>query len=298
MSCFLTTLYTHDSVASFLSKTKEFLSKFDAEHNLIIGVCDNFIKSGNTNMILLCHVENFSREVVACLMWSESRFGTIISNIEVEYRQVSLELFVDAVLKAEKLEMNCFCATVSSRSFEANKFASIYCSKRNLTYDIKMNQGIYKLETVKSPTCAGTFRHANEEDINLVARWLVDFGITVGLKHSELSARELASKKTSGNFLDRVWFWLNEENVPVSMAAIGRYTDIAAVIGHVYTPEEYRGNGYASAITATLSKKALESGKSFCYLYTDLSNPISNNIYKKIGYNYIGEQLLLKFNHS
>jgi len=55
----------------------------------------------------------------------------------------------------------------------------------------------------------------------------------------------------------------------------------------VYTPPELRGRGYASALVAELSQRMLDSGMSFCVLYTDLGNSTSNAIYQRIGYNAI-----------
>jgi predicted GNAT family acetyltransferase len=55
-------------------------------------------------------------------------------------------------------------------------------------------------------------------------------------------------------------------------------------ISYVFTPQEFRGRGYASALVAQLSQKMLDSGKRFCFLYTDVANPTSNRIYHKIGY--------------
>lgn len=52
----------------------------------------------------------------------------------------------------------------------------------------------------------------------------------------------------------------------------------------VYTPPELRGHGYASRCVAALSQLLLESGWEYSSLFTDLSNPISNSIYQKIGY--------------
>ena len=55
-------------------------------------------------------------------------------------------------------------------------------------------------------------------------------------------------------------------------------------VNMVYTPPELRRRGYASACVAALSQRMLDSGKKFCFLYTDLSNPTSNKIYQEIGY--------------
>lgn len=60
-------------------------------------------------------------------------------------------------------------------------------------------------------------------------------------------------------------------------------------IGAVYTPQDYRRNGYASACVAQLSHAILQMGKTFCFLFTDLANPTSNHIYQDIGYRPVAD---------
>ena len=60
-------------------------------------------------------------------------------------------------------------------------------------------------------------------------------------------------------------------------------------IGWVYTLSHLRGRGCASSVVGALSRRILESGKEFCFLFTDLSNPTSNSIYRRIGYEPICE---------
>ena len=48
-------------------------------------------------------------------------------------------------------------------------------------------------------------------------------------------------------------------------------------------------------MVAELSQHCLESGREFCALYTDLSNPTSNSIYQKIGYNAVADVTDLHF---
>src|SRR5690606_3932191 len=66
-------------------------------------------------------------------------------------------------------------------------------------------------------------------------------------------------------------------------------------IGYVYTPPEWRGRGYASACVTTLSRRALAGGARFCCLYTDLSNPTSNAIYRRIGYEPVCDAIDIRF---
>ncbi len=67
------------------------------------------------------------------------------------------------------------------------------------------------------------------------------------------------------------------------------------MVNLVYTPPELRGKGYATNCVAALSQKLLDDGYKFCSLFTDLSNPTSNDIYSKIGYNPIADFIVYDF---
>jgi len=79
------------------------------------------------------------------------------------------------------------------------------------------------------------------------------------------------------------------------MAAKTRPTEKGMTVGGVYTPPELRGKGYATSCVAELSRHILQSGKEFCTLYTDLANPTSNSIYKKIGYTEVCDSVEYTF---
>lgn len=70
----------------------------------------------------------------------------------------------------------------------------------------------------------------------------------------------------------------------VAMAGHSGPTPHGMRVGPVYTPQDLRGRGYASALVAALSQMLLDGGRQFCFLFTDLANPTSNHIYQTIGY--------------
>ena len=69
-----------------------------------------------------------------------------------------------------------------------------------------------------------------------------------------------------------------------SPSPAGEATPNGVRIAPVYTPLEHRRLGYGSAVTAAVSAERLASGRTFCFLYTDVANPTSNKIYTDIGY--------------
>src|SRR5207245_4131635 len=87
---------------------------------------------------------------------------------------------------------------------------------------------------------------------------------------------------------------------PVSMAGWGGWTPNGIRVGPVYTPPELRGRGFATTLTAELSRclldgRLFEDGRRFCFLYTDLANPTSNAIYERIGYRRVAESAEIWF---
>ena len=70
----------------------------------------------------------------------------------------------------------------------------------------------------------------------------------------------------------------------VATASCNRHLTKGKSIGNVYTPKEERGKGYAYNLVYRISKEFLDSGLEYCVLFTDDSNPISNHVYEKIGY--------------
>jgi predicted GNAT family acetyltransferase len=78
--------------------------------------------------------------------------------------------------------------------------------------------------------------------------------------------------------------YLWDDGGPVSMTMAAAVTPHGSRIGAVYTPPELRGRGYASALVAAVSQAQLDTGRAFCFLFTDLANPTSNKIYRHLGY--------------
>jgi predicted GNAT family acetyltransferase len=86
----------------------------------------------------------------------------------------------------------------------------------------------------------------------------------------------------------RLYLW-ELDGQPVS--TVSRHISVAgtARISLVYTPPEHRRHGYAGACTAALSQLCLDTDATSCVLFTQLSNPTSNSVYQRIGYEPVME---------
>ena len=143
-----------------------------------------------------------------------------------------------------------------------------------------MSQRIYACDQVVvriySP---GRFRPAIEGEEGLLTHWAADFCREGGIQDEVADTIARIPNQIARRSL-YVW----ETDQVVSMAAVQRETAHGIAISLVYTPPLLRKQGYATSCVATLTQRMLDTGKKFCCLYTDLTNPTSNAIYQKIGY--------------
>lgn len=173
----------------------------------------------------------------------------------------------------------------------AEPFAARWSELTGAGGRVDMRQRAFRLDRVVTPAgVAGRFRLATAADLDLCFGWLSDFHDEALPREQPIARHLLARTVETG----RLGLW-EDGGRPVSM--VGRTIPAAGVIriGPVYTPPELRGHGYASAATAEVSRRALESGAIACTLNTDLANPTSNAIYQRIGYYPVGDAVSVRF---
>jgi predicted GNAT family acetyltransferase len=142
---------------------------------------------------------------------------------------------------------------------------------------IHRSMRMYRLASLRRPEgVAGAARHATEEDRELVTAWLSDFA-------SETDDPPKGAVRRADLIRARqLWLWWLER--PVAMAAHRGPAAGVWRIGPVYTPPEHRRKGYGSAVTSAATDAARRHGADHVVLYSDLANPTSNSIYRRLGY--------------
>ena len=179
---------------------------------------------------------------------------------------------------------------------EVEQFVAAWTALRDVRAEARLRQGIYALETVIQPSAPpGRPRLAMARDRPLLVDWWGAFAVEAlgALELDEEGAGRNVDHRlsTPGNGI-ALWEAAGE---PVSAVGFGSPTPSGVRIGPVFTPPEHRGRGYASALTAHVSAEQLASGRSFCFLYTDLANPTSNKIYVAIGYERVCDAIQYAF---
>jgi hypothetical protein len=263
------TLRRFENVEDFEARALPFLVEREAENNLFLGICAN-IRAGRYSDPYLCVVEQGDDVVGAAFRTPPHQLG--------------LSHIVDAeALGAIAEDVRAAFETlpgVVGRTDDARAFAQAWSEITGQRFTVGMNQRIYETEQAHAPEGVnGEFRDATPAERDLLVDWVRAFHDEAG--GILTSAEEAVDFRLGEEYGGLVIWW---DGSPVSMAGYGGPTPNGARVGPVYTPRELRGRGYASACTAALTKRLLDSGRRFVFLYTDLANPTSNSIYQKIGY--------------
>ena len=144
------------------------------------------------------------------------------------------------------------------------------------------------LELGEVPRTAGHLRQAGPRDRSLMILWTRAFQDEIGE-----SANDTERRVDRALAAGQIWLW--DQNAATTSMADGREPAQGVVrLSGVYTPPEKRKYGYAAACVHALSKH-LRDGGYRCILYTDLGNPTSNSIYRRIGYKAVAEALRYRF---
>ncbi|MFF4081497.1 GNAT family N-acetyltransferase [Streptomyces sp. NPDC001777] len=154
---------------------------------------------------------------------------------------------------------------------------------------VDREQRLYRLGTLTPPCPAppGRPRAAVAADRELLVRWHLAFADETGQSGARVE-RMVDERLASGGLT--LW---EDGGAPVAMTAVSPRIAGMVRIVRVYTPPEHRRRGYAAAVTAESSRAARDAGAREVLLFTDLTNPTSNGVYRRIGYRAVSDRLLI-----
>lgn len=167
-------------------------------------------------------------------------------------------------------------------------FMERYKKHKNCSFVEKLGMDIMEIREVNEiKPVDGIYRLAAPEDAKLVAEWMIEFQMEA--LTSEMDYEAALKKAVKQIEEGKIHFLEDTEKKIVSMAIAARKLAKGITITYIYTPEEFRGKGYAAANIYHLSKELLEKGNEFCSLFVDKRNPLSNRAYEKVGYKVVGD---------
>ncbi|HZT90585.1 MAG TPA: GNAT family N-acetyltransferase [Gaiellaceae bacterium] len=270
---------------AFLARAGGWLAEREALHNLTLGVVHRYAASPGVygDVVPYFGVAVEGGRIVACVSRTAA-VGAILSEVDADGAAEALAGDVHDALPG--------LAGVVGPSAGTKRFAATWAELSGAAPRVALEQLIYEAESVVVPDVPGRARAYRRDDRELVVDWLAAFAGEVLLPErvdpEEFLDRRLADPDTT------VLLW-EDGDEPVSLAMSGSPTPKGIRVGPVYTPPPRRRRGYAAAVTAEVTRRALEGGRRYCFLYTDAANPTSNSVYRGIGYRLVGDATQWRF---
>jgi len=171
----------------------------------------------------------------------------------------------------------------------ADAFAAAWSQRAGVTVRVHRHSRVYRLAGTAPNQMgpAGRYRVATWADRALLVEWLRAFGAEVGELTSapEADADDLLGYGGAA-------FW-EADGQPTAMATVTRLVAGTVRLNTVYTPPQWRHNGYATAVMLAVSRAALSGQANEMVLITDRNSPERQAA--RLGYQLIGERAVLRF---
>jgi predicted GNAT family acetyltransferase len=267
--------FTHDA-AEVLHEADAFLRTKPAEHNLLLSLMTDRSAQPEPGEYWWAVDGN---DVVGVMFHSPLHFEATIAPTSAT---------AIAAIAAAAAETAPDLPGVFGDAATAARFAGAWASIRKTPAVPTEGQRLYELGALHPPEgVPGGLRVATETDDEMIQSWLRGFEEDTG---AEVAPPERIRRRIANGLL---WIW--EHGEPVGFAGFSAPIEGVARVGLVYTPPARRGNGYAAACTAAVSQAAVNAGATRCILFTQLTNPHSNAIYQRLGYEPIAELVTYRF---
>ena len=130
---------------------------------------------------------------------------------------------------------------------------------------------------------SGGLRSATSDDKKLILDW--------GNRYANESPSPINIPQFMNRKLTEKNLYLWDYNGSRTMIAVSGKTENVARISAVYTPIEFRGNGFARAGVAAVTRKLLDSGHKQCTLVTDERKSKLAELYSTVGYSAVTKRI-------
>jgi predicted GNAT family acetyltransferase len=253
---------------------------------------------GNTIELTLLHGDRFPDNAFLLTVWDGERaVGAALQTPQYPLACNGLPASAHSTVVTALAQTRPELSGVRGRRELASSFADEWYAATGCTTAVVMREMLYRLGALRAPAdVSGTHRLATHADRAKLVEWVELFFVdTFGDRRDAGAGERFVDNANSVG--DRFVLW-DDNGAPVSMAMLRAPAAGVSRIGPVFTPRPARGRGYGSAVTAAASGLALRDGVDDVVLFTDLANPTSNGIYRRIGYEPVSESVRLDFTSS
>ncbi len=277
----------HQDMNEFLERSEDFLLEHEIENVLFFSILDSLKEDlhtyGEEDPLFI----SLEKEGKLCLIALQTPPHNLLHSYTEDLDSIDY-------LAKELLKRDCSFPGVLGFKKGADKFVETWKSEKSLNAEVEMYERCYKLQDVNPETLGEReFKKAELKHAELILNWAEEFLFEAMEAEADKSPESI--ERIKRHIKTGQIFILKDKEKVVSMVRKAGKTPHGRLINLVYTPPELRGKGYATECVAHLSKLILEEGYEYCALFTDLSNPVSNKIYIRIGYRPIIDFNMYKF---
>jgi GNAT superfamily N-acetyltransferase len=261
--------------SSVLKAAGGFLSSRPIEHNLVLTLLHERAAHAVPGRYWIARD---GTEVRGVVFQSPLDFPATVTPMEAAVAQAIAE-----AASADGVEL----PGVNGEAATAAAFAGHWTELTSSGAEPVSGQRLYHLGELRlSEGVPGRLRQATQDDADVVIAYVAGFLEFIGETGPppDVIYRRLE--------LGQGWLW--DDGGPVSLALHSLPVEGVSRIQTVYTPERLRRRGYAGALVGQLSDRLRRAGHE-CVLYTDLGNPTSNSVYRRLGYEAVVESLRYLF---
>lgn len=220
--------------------------------------------------LLFCNVAPYNLVIYA-----------VNSNINKEKMQEATKALVDFIIN-----INIPIKGINAKFDLCKSFIDAYKEREDVDFLENLGMDIMEIRTVNDvKPVEGVHRLAKQEEAKLIADWMIQYYFET--LASEMDYEAALNKVTKLISEDKIFVYENTEQKVVSMGVATRQLVHGMAFSYAFTPEEYRGKGYAIANIYYMSKYFLENGFEFCTLFVDKRNTLSERAYEKVGFHII-----------
>jgi GNAT superfamily N-acetyltransferase len=272
----LTVLFSEDPTV-VIRRADKFLSSEPVLHNLILSILHSRVAEGDPGRYWIALQ---GEETVGVVVQSPLEYPAILTPMG----PLAVMALVDAIAKA-----GVTLPGVNGDAATAANFAGQWGERCKSAAAPFQGTRLYEfLGAAEVPRTEGHLRQAGPRDRSLMVLWTRAFQDEIGE-----SANDTELRVDRALAAGQIWLW-DQNGETTSMAVSREPAEGVVRLSGVYTPREKRKHGYAAACVHALSEHLRGHGHR-CILYTDLGNPTSNSIYRRIGYKAVAEALRYRF---
>jgi RimJ/RimL family protein N-acetyltransferase len=170
---------------------------------------------------------------------------------------------------------------ISGAEPTASALAAVSFANR---WHVGSRQWLWSLTAVDPPAApSGELRLATPDDMTVVWQW--------GTRDSEMP---FADPLFAAALLRAQGLYVWDDGALRCIAAVMRQTRRSAALGVIYTPPDWRNQGYATATVAAWSRQVLERGQR-CFFYTNAAFPATTAICRNLGHELVHESVDIEF---